>query len=108
MSQFPPANQPANPYAPSSSVKPPIPVGTVKNWLVESILVLICCCWPLGIVAIIYAVQVNSKLTAGDYQGAVEASNNAQRWVMIALVSGLILNAIVVGIQIMAAFAANQ
>jgi hypothetical protein len=76
-----------------------MPSGTVKNWLVESILVLICCCWPLAIPAIIFAVQVNSKLAAGDYQGAVESSNKAKMWVTIAFAAGLAANLLFIVIQ---------
>jgi Interferon-induced transmembrane protein len=119
MSQFPPTNQPGgvpsnpfgdanNPYSSPKSGQSPIPPGSVKNWLVESILALVCCCWPVAIVAIIYAVQVNSKLAAGDYQGAVEASNNAKMWVIIAVVLGVAGIVIGVGLQIIVAIAANQ
>ena len=54
--------------------------GTVPNYLIQSILATVFCCWPIGIVAIIFAAQVNSKLAAGDYQGAVDASNKAKTW----------------------------
>jgi hypothetical protein len=80
----------------------PMPPGSVKNYLIESILVTICCCVPFGIVGIVFASQVNSKLQQGDYQGAVQASENAKKWCMIGLILGLIANAIVAAIQIMA------
>ena len=51
-----------------------------KNWLVESILVTIFCCLPFGIVGIVYASQVNSKWVAGDYNGAVQSSQEAAKW----------------------------
>ena len=56
------------------------PVGSVPNYLVYSILVTLFCCLPLGVVAIVFAAQVNSKLAAGDYYGAVDASNKARMW----------------------------
>jgi hypothetical protein len=62
---------------------------TVPNYLVQSILVTLCCCWPLGIVAIIEAAQVNSKLQAGDYEGAVRASQSAKQLCWWALGGGL-------------------
>jgi len=55
-------------------------IGTVPNYLVQSILVTLFCCLPLGIVAIVFAAQVNSKLTLGDLYGAQEASNKAKMW----------------------------
>jgi Interferon-induced transmembrane protein/GYF domain 2 len=54
--------------------------GSVPNYLIQSILATVFCCWPIGIVAIIFAAQVNSKLASGDYQGAVDASNKAKMW----------------------------
>ena len=62
-----------------------------KNYLVGSILATIFCCQPFGIVSIIYASQVNSKFTAGDYEGAQKASKKAKNWLMWAVISGLII-----------------
>ena len=63
-----------------------------KNYLVESILTTICCCLPLGIVGIVYASQVNSKYALGDYEGAVQASNEAKKWMTWGIVAGIIIN----------------
>jgi hypothetical protein len=35
---------------------------------------------PFGIVSIVYAAQVNSKLAVGDYAGAMDASQKAKTW----------------------------
>jgi len=63
----------------------------IPNYLIQSILVTLCCCLPLGIVAIIFAAQVNQKLAAGDVAGAREASVNARKFVMIAFWIGITL-----------------
>jgi hypothetical protein len=68
--------------------------AAIPTYLLQSILVTIFCCLPLGIVSIIYSTQVNSKLAAGDVAGAQAASGNAKRWALIALVAGLIANTI--------------
>lgn len=60
-----------------------------KNWLVESILVTLFCCLPLGIVGIVNASSVSSKFAAGDYNGALEASKNAAKWTKIGFFVGL-------------------
>jgi hypothetical protein len=52
----------------------------IPNYLVQSILVTLFCCLPLGIPAIIFASQVNTKLQAGDLDGAAEASQKAKKW----------------------------
>ncbi len=61
-----------------------------KNWLVESILVTIFCCLPLGIVGIVFAVQVNKLYGDGDTEGALQASANAGKWTKIGFWAGII------------------
>lgn len=69
---------------------------SVPNYLVQAILVTIFCCLPLGIVGIIFATQVNTKLAAGDYAGAVEASNKAKQWTMIGFIAGIVITVLVI------------
>lgn len=66
--------------------QPPMP----PNHLALSIITTILCCLPAGIVSIVYASQVNSKYSAGDYEGAIRASKNAKTWWIVALVTGLV------------------
>ncbi len=61
------------------------------NYLVFAILTTIFCCQILGIVSIIFAAQVNSKWTAGDFEGALNASKNAKLWVWITFGSGILI-----------------
>jgi len=53
-----------------------------NNYLVLSILATIFCCWPLGIPAIIQASKVNTKYAEGDYEGAINASSLAKKWLI--------------------------
>src|ERR1700674_5842444 len=76
----------------SQQWNPPPPAGgttTVPNYLVPAI-VSIFCCWPLGIVAIIFAAQVNGKVAAGDLAGAVDASKKAKLFSFIAIGIGVL------------------
>ena len=59
------------------------------NYLVFAILVTIFCGKILGIVAIIFAAQVNSRWSAGDHEGAIKASRNAKLWSWISFAVGV-------------------
>jgi uncharacterized membrane protein YvbJ len=61
----------------------------VPNYLVWAILVTLFCCLPFGIVAIVFAAQVNSKFAVGDYQGALDSSRKAKMWSWISFGLGL-------------------
>ena len=81
----PPPTPSDNPYdasypSASRTSRQSTATGSVPNYLVWAILSTLCCCLPAGIVAIVYAAQVDGKLAGGDYHGAVEASNNAKMW----------------------------
>src|SRR5690606_22332804 len=84
-------------YPPPPGAYPPPPPGgpggpTPPNThLVMAILTTILCCLPLGVVSIVYATQVNSKWAAGDYQGAMAASESARKWWLASLISGIVL-----------------
>lgn len=64
--------------------------GPINNYLVPAILVTLCCCLPFGIVAIIYAAQVNTKLGMGDYFGAEQSAKQAKMWTWIAFGCGIV------------------
>ena len=77
--------------------------GKPENYLIQSILATLCCCLPFGIVAIIYAAQVDSKWNAGDQQGAINAAANAKKWFWIAFGIGIVVNIIGVVAQLLLA-----
>ena len=58
------------------------------NYLGQSNLVTLLCCLPLGIVAIVYSSQVDTKYAKGDYDGAKAASANANKFGIISCVLG--------------------
>ena len=91
-----------NPFKPGSAIprSPQISgqLPEVQNYLVPAILVTVCCCPLFGVVSIVYGAQVGSKLTSGDYQGALQASKNARMWMLI----GLVLGGIAVFFQLIA------
>ena len=61
----------------------------VPNYLVPAILSALCC-FPLGIISIVFAAQVNGKVTAGDIPGALDASKKAKLFSYIFLGLGIL------------------
>ncbi len=69
-------------------------MGEVPTYLAQAILCTLFCCLPAGIVAIVYAAQVNGKVAIGDYYGASQASKNAKTWTWVSFGIGLAVIAI--------------
>jgi hypothetical protein len=68
---------------------PPTDVpASVPNYLVPAIISLFCCC-PLGIVAVIFAAQVNGKVASGDIAGAADSAKKAKLFSFISIGLGL-------------------
>jgi hypothetical protein len=92
-------NSPLTPPA-YSQMDPGLPTGgapmLVPNYLVFAILVTVFCCLPLGIPALVFSSQVNTKLSLGDHNGAIDASKKAKMWCMIAGISGFVVNGAVI------------
>jgi len=76
----------------TSSNAPAGDAPSVGNSLVWSILATLFCCLPTGIVAIVYAAQVNTKVAHGDIAGARESARNAAMWSWISFGLGLLVS----------------
>ncbi|MDE2780399.1 MAG: CD225/dispanin family protein [Chloroflexota bacterium] len=61
----------------------------IPNYLVQAILVTIFCCLPAGVVAIVFAAQVNGKVAEGDLPEARRLSRNARTWCWVSFGVGL-------------------
>lgn len=101
----PPAGTSPIPTAQTQFPPPPPPGPRVESYLIHSLLVTLCCCLPLGIVAIVYAASVSNKLAVGDIPGAMEASNKAKMWCIIAAVGGLVFGVGWVGLSFLGGLA---
>lgn len=89
------------PSFPSEQAQSYGPVPNHLAWAIVVTIIAFCACCVVGaipgIVAIVFASQVNSKLAAGDRAGAEQASKNAKLWSWITtglVVVGLLLNII--------------
>lgn len=59
----------------------------VPNHMVGAILTTIFCCLIGGIISIVYASKVNTKLAQGDLDGARAASKIAKRWIIVNMIA---------------------
>ncbi len=95
-----------NPFDDGYSRTPPAPSGPqVPNYLWQSIAVTLLCCMPLGVVAIIYAAQVDQRVLHGDLEGARTASGKARFWCILAVV-GFFIQLLALGALLV--FAASE
>lgn len=82
-----------------SQIAPPVAVD-IPTYLVQSILATLCCCLPMGIVCIIKANGVKKLIATGDYQAAIQASNENKKILWIAFGVGLVINGLYVLTQL--------
>ncbi|RKT07219.1 interferon-induced transmembrane protein [Streptomyces sp. 3211.6] len=73
-------------------------VGAPASYLTPAILVTLFCFLPTGIAAIVFASQVQSKWTVGDFAGAAEASRKARLYVVVSVLAGCLAWVILIAI----------
>jgi hypothetical protein len=71
----------------------------IPNYLTQAILLTLCCCPPLGIVAIVNAAQVNGYLANGNFEAARRSSDEARKWSTIGCVLGIVFWVFVCGLR---------
>lgn len=62
-----------------------------SDYLVCSILSCICCCWPIGILAIIYSVNSRDAARRGDQRMALMKGESARKACIACIVCGIII-----------------
>lgn len=74
------------PHVQQQQSREPMP----STYLIWSILCTIFCCFIPGIVAIVFSSQVSTKYFTGDLEGAKKASRNAEIWIIVSFVLGVL------------------
>lgn len=72
----------------------PPPFAKPANNLVSAILATVLCCLPLGVVAIVFAAQVDTKWASGDWYGAQDSAKKAKLFANLSVagaVAGIVL-----------------
>ena len=107
---YPQGQNPPPPYQQGQYGQPPYPPQqgyqqyapmqhqvNIPNNLVWAILSLIFCFPPTGIVAVVFAASVDSKIAMGDYAGARETARKSKMWSWITFAIGIIANLLLYG-----------
>ncbi|XP_066914637.1 proline-rich transmembrane protein 1-like [Clytia hemisphaerica] len=81
---------------------PPPPPGTVymapqqvvmepppPDWALLSWFTCLCCCWPIGLIAVIKSLDVGSAIRSGDMVRAKESSESAKKFAYLAFACGI-------------------
>lgn len=68
------------------------PAGEFQPYFVHSILVLVLCCVPFGIVALINSTKAKSQYEIGNYREAEESAAQAKKWCIYGAVSGVVFS----------------
>ncbi len=93
---------------PPNNQMPPNCDMNIPDYLVWSILELVCCCLPFGIVSLIYSVQANNAKKMGNFTVAHENAEKAKKFLIWGVVLGAVVNIAVIAIQVLAALAQTQ
>ena len=80
------------------------PAPMPPTYLAWSIVMTILCCTIPGIVAIIFSAQVSSRFHQGDIEGAKRASRNAEIWIIVSFVLGILSNTLYIPLTLAGLF----
>ncbi|KAL6116138.1 uncharacterized protein ACO6RY_00822 [Pungitius sinensis] len=69
------------------------------SYLGWSIFNTICCCWPIGIAAIVFSCKTQTANAAGESAQAVDASRTSKILNVVSLVCGIIMIIIIIAIK---------
>ncbi|CAH2316058.1 proline-rich transmembrane 1 [Pelobates cultripes] len=76
----------------SIGIPPSRPDVRTKDYMVESVLVMIFCCFLTGIIAVVYSHETRTALSRGDIVQAQESSRKARSLVLFSLLFGVFLS----------------
>ena len=99
-----PTLQTTQPQANIVYVQPVQPLANPpSDYLCFNIFVTICCCWPIGIIAILKSVETREAINRGDASRASSSAAQAKKFGIITLVVGIlmvVISMVIVGVYI--------
>lgn len=77
-------------WTPPPADTAPAPNNNLVFAIIATVLSVVFCCLPHGLISLIFALQVNSKAAAGDIQGAMNAAKQAKTFAIISIIVAVI------------------
>jgi hypothetical protein len=102
-----PSSEPSIPMVPASSL-PSTPSPAIPDYLPWSIAATLLCCLPAGIAAIYYSVKANSARATGSFDVARQQAQVARKWLIAAVVIGIVFTVVYLIIMIVGGIHAAQ
>ncbi|MBQ7403325.1 MAG: CD225/dispanin family protein [Lentisphaeria bacterium] len=68
--------------------QPGMPPQQINTWMIPAILATLLCCFPFGIVSIVFASKSQSALSVGDMYGARDNAEKAKIWFIVSVAVG--------------------
>lgn len=62
-----------------------------NNNIVLSVICMLMCCMPLGVISLVYALKVDSNYQMGQYAEAVKNSELAKKWALGGIIGGVVI-----------------
>ena len=81
-------SQPWNP--PPVNVSSSAPNNNLVFAIIATVVSVLFCCIPHGLVSLIFALQVNKKAAAGDLQGAANSAKQAKTFAIVSIIVSVI------------------
>ena len=78
-----------------------------RTYLIEAILVTICCCQIAGIVAIVYAALANGQAKAGNVTEAERYARTARGWSIAGFAIGAVIYIVYFGLMLLSIVGSN-
>jgi len=81
-------SQPWNP--PPAGIPAQTPNNNLVLAIIATVVSVLFCCLPHGLISLIFALQVNKKAAAGDIQGALNSAKQAKTWAIVSIIVAVI------------------
>lgn len=104
--QVPPAYSPPEAVVKQPGVTPVLggvrtmPTDPSLNTVYLSIFAMLFCCWPCGLVGLIYGIQAMQEYYRGQYDISAGTEKRARRWMIASIVTGIVFTVSVISVVI--------